>query len=311
MRKLLWLLLLVSASCFGQAVGGGGVPGAGTGSGGTPCTGVVNGIQYNNAGAFGCNAALIFNPSTGVLTATGFATSGATQGFIVLQQVNSAAPTQPANSYELLAPQSGLTSSYQNIVPLLAPTANNSVMASPNGGGQMTWVVPALLSAANTFTASNTFSAANTFNAEQTISFSTSGVNLNLANTIGTSGAAIQFTPSGEDAFQNFAGGSGFAPNWFVVFDSTNPTSITAFNHTVGLWNSSILPIGWGSGGTPGALDTAISRGSAGVLDVGTGANGDHTGTVSAGGFTAGGSAGVTKTCGATIVVTGGIITSC
>jgi hypothetical protein len=40
------------------------------GGAGNPCTTVANGIQYNNAGAFGCSTPLTFNPASGLLNST-------------------------------------------------------------------------------------------------------------------------------------------------------------------------------------------------------------------------------------------------
>lgn len=65
------------------------------------------------------------------------------------------------------------------------------------------------------------------------------------------------------------------------------------------------------SGNLFASPDTAISRAAAGVLAVGNGTAGDHSGTVSANGYEAQGTPGVSKTCGATIVVVNGIVTSC
>jgi len=66
----------------------------------------------------------------------------------------------------------------------------------------------------------------------------------------------------------------------------------------------------WSSAGI-GTEDTGLTRTAAGTVSVGNGAAGDFSGTFNAALYEAGGTAGVTKTCGATIVVKGGIITSC
>ena len=68
-----------------------------------------------------------------------------------------------------------------------------------------------------------------------------------------------------------------------------------------------------GSDAVSGSVDTGISRGAAGVLDVGNGTAADVSGTVSAAHFTGGGNAGVTAGSFSTITAiasTGGIVTT-
>jgi hypothetical protein len=83
MRRLIqFALLLCSVPAVGQIVMQGGtiIAGAGGGGGGgTPCTTVTNGVQYNNAGAFGCSPTLTFNPISGLLNSTLYAASVGTQ----------------------------------------------------------------------------------------------------------------------------------------------------------------------------------------------------------------------------------------
>lgn len=222
--------------------------------GGSP-GGSTSQVQYNSSGSFAGNSALTFNSGTGVLTASGFATGAATQGYLTLQQNATAAPSQPANSYQLLAPQSGLTSSYQNIVPLLAPTANNSVMTSPSGGGQMTWTVPAYASVANTFTA------------VQTDDVAAGGVVHNFQATASNTAACINIQGSGSGGlpWSLCGGGQGFGPNAFYVYDSS--TSSFPF-----AWSDATFDMGyatalnWASASPLSSVDVGLFRPAAGHL---------------------------------------------
>lgn len=223
----------------------------GTGGGGTPCVTAALAIQYNLSGAFGCASSMTVNPTTGVITANGFATGTSSQGVIFLVQNSTAAPSQPANSYALLAPQSGLTSSYSNIVPLLAPTLVNSVMASPIGGGQLVWLQPIYSNVDNTI------------NTGDAIPFT-------VQNTTAGGGVGIAYTPSGgSNAYQTYAGGSSFAQDWWVVYNVTaNVQSFAVASG--GTWIPSGNFYGWGSSGTPGSQDTYLYRASVGVVECGS-----------------------------------------
>lgn len=137
MKKFLWALLLSLISApigFAQST----TPVA---SGQVNVTDGSGGYTLQPYGSGSLPTGFTANTGTGVFTVpNGYAVSNPTQGVIVLQQNATAAAAQPANSYELMAPQSGLTSSYFNVVPLVAPTLSNSVIVSPVGGGQETWV---------------------------------------------------------------------------------------------------------------------------------------------------------------------------
>lgn len=177
--------------------------------GGSP-GGSTTQVQYNSSGTFAGNSAFTFNSTNGTVTASGFATGTSTQGYLVLQQNSSSAPGQPANSFEFLAPTSGLTSSYSVTVPLLAPTAANSVMTVPSGGGQATWTVPAYASVANTFSA------------VQTISF-TAGQNMLSLKAGGTNVAGIDMQGGGDRDWNIVAGAAEFDPDQLYFYDATTP----------------------------------------------------------------------------------------
>lgn len=103
------------------------------GGGGTPCTAVVNGIQYNNGGSFGCNASLTFNPSTIGLTlgALGVANSGA--------NFNSGTFSSCGSYWTGSAPALGCATIQSQMGTGVNPYMNTTFGFSNPGGGQFTF----------------------------------------------------------------------------------------------------------------------------------------------------------------------------
>lgn len=240
--------------------------------------GATDTIQLNaGSGAFGASSATDNGTTFSIgepVSAPGYSTSGAIRGYFDLVQNATAAPTQPANSFRFLAPTSGLTTSYNAVVPLAAPTAANSVWVWPNGGGQLTFDVPVFLDLTQTITGAKTFAAAtNTFeNASgatqlnmQTVGndlfawylFSSGGSENNLNLYGGTSAGTLIFAASGHTSTPFF----GVAPAGVLGFASTSPAT---------------------------TLDTGFSRVSSGVVDLGTGAALSVAGTLKLATLTAG-----------------------
>lgn len=261
-----WLYVPVDSNgylmvdCMTGCSGGGGTPG-----------GSDTQVQYNAAGSFAGNAAFTFNSTSGTLTANGYATGSASQGYLVLQQNSTAAPSQPANSFEFLAPQSGLTSSYNVVVPLLAPTANNSVMAVPNGGGQSVWQVPAFASTANTFSA------------PQTISF-TAGQQMLSLKAGGTNVAWLDMQGGGDRDWQFVAGAAQFDPSNFYVYDATTPGIVLAWTDNIFSYNSGMYTCWPASGGASvSACGVGLFSPASGILAVATGSGGNASGQLDLG----------------------------
>lgn len=122
---------------------------------------------------------------------------------------------------------------------------------------------------------------------------------------------------SNSHSAQIFEGGTNSTyANYFGVYDATATADLFTVNDSTFAFSLTSGGIyGWNSNAATAlsAPDTGISRISAGVIGIGTGAQGSITGTVSAASYKAAGTAGVTCTGTPTssFATVGGIVTHC
>jgi hypothetical protein len=228
---------------------------------------------------------------------------------------------------------------------LITDTAANTDLTVQNtttATSSTTNASPLLEIAANYWTGSA--SAADTWTIGSSLAAGTNGAStLTFAHSGSTGLAAIQFPTSsvlqwstntglsrytsGQVAIGN--GTAGDSSGALVCYNILTNIFDVAYNYA-GVSLSSGTPLSWASGAFPAALDTGLSRISAGVVGIGTGAQGSVAGTLEcaaivvdgatvksgtiniAGSYYCQGTIGVTQTAEAvgTIATTGGIVTT-
>jgi hypothetical protein len=263
----------------------------------------ASGTATTLTGDTGCST-----DGAGNMTCSSFTTNGPDNGFIRLIATGTSPGAAPSNTIQIEAPSS--VTAYRLIWPGTVSTTGNTILsctaASPSvcswvaggsGGGDTITSPNGTLTVGGTSSATTldiNLATANAWTGAQSITQNSSTAPLTLTqngsgntlNMIGSASSGTQFTfqTPGFDLFSIFAA-NGFAPNTIAFYDTTQ----TSPNIIMGLASQgsgagyivgpALGRIGFiASGDASIAPDTAFSRVSAGVMALGTGAQGSTAG---------------------------------